>query len=480
MKERQILQKAQRDPVWFVEEVLNAHPWEKQAEILRAVRDYPRTAVRSCHGVGKSFIAGRVILWFLSCFPYSIVLSTAPTWRQVEKLIWKEVRASYRRAKIPLGGNLLPKSPEIQIVQDEWYAAGLSTNEPDRFQGFHEENILVVVDEAAGVPEEIFEAIEGVLTSSNARLLLLGNPTSTAGTFFQAFRGGGWKTLSISAFDTPNFMAFGITESDIAADTWRNKITGPLPNPKLITPEWVADKYRRWGPESPAYIARVKGEFPPESEDTLIPLAWIEAAMERWHDMEHGEPVELGVDVARFGSDKTVIGVRHGWKVIALHDYSQQDTMETAGRVIQAYKEHRATDIKIDVIGLGAGVADRLREQSAPVTEVNVAEKPNDPENFDNLRSELWWNLRQLLDPNTKMNPNPIGLPPNDELLADLSGIKYKINSSGKIVVESKAEMKKRLGRSPDYGDTVCLLFAKGRRMNIDALRALASIKIYR
>lgn len=479
MKAKMILQKAQRDPVWFVEDVLNAKPWSKQAEILESVRDHPRTAVRSCHGVGKSFTAGQVILWFLYTFPYSIVLSTAPTWRQVEKLIWKEVRASHRRAKFPLGGNILPKSPEIQIVQDEWYAAGLSTNEPDRFQGFHEENILVVVDEAAGVPEDIFEAIEGVLTSGNARLLLLGNPTNTNGTFYKAFKGPGWNTISISAFDTPNFTAFGITEEDIANETWQDKITGPLANAKLITPEWVADKYKRWGPDSPAYIARVKGQFAEDGEDTLIPLSWIEAAMERWIDMEKGEPIEIGVDVARYGSDKTVIGVRYGSKIVGLQEYSKQDTMETAGRVVMAYKEHKPTDVKVDVIGLGAGVVDRLNEQNLNVTEINVAEKAKDPENFTNLRSELWWILRERLDPNPATNPDPIGLPPNDELLSDLSGIKYKINSRGQIVVETKEEMKKRLGRSPDFGDAVCLLLARGNRQDPDAMALLAGARIY-
>jgi len=457
---RQVAQRLQSDPVWFVTEVLGVQPWNKQVEILESVRDYPRTAVRSCHGAGKSFAAGQVILWFLYSFCPSIVLSTAPTWRQVEKLIWKEVRSSYRRSKIPLGGHLLPKRPEIQIIQDEWYAIGLSTNEPDRFQGFHEKNILVVVDEAAGVPEEIFEAVEGVLTSEHARLLLLGNPTSIGGTFYDAFRAPGWKTIVISAFDTPNFTAFGITEEDIENSTWEAKITGQLPNPKLITPAWVADKYQRWGPTSPAYQARVKGQFPTEGEDTLIPLAWIEAAMARWEDVPEGEPVEIGVDVARFGNDKTVIASRCGRKVLPLRVYAKQDTMETTGWVIAEHREVGASKIKVDVIGIGAGVVDRLKEQGYPVVGINVAEAASDTEKFANLRSELWWNLRELLDPNPKINPEPVALPPDDELLADLSGVKYKIDSRGRIQVEPKEEMKKRLGRSPDRGDAVVLAFA--------------------
>ena len=479
-KTKKILRRAQKNPVWFVTEVLKAHPWARQVEILESVRDHSRTAARSCHGIGKSFTAGQVILWFLFAFSPSIVLSTAPTWRQVEKLIWKEVRASYRRARVPLGGHILPKSPEIQIVQDEWYAMGLSTNEPDRFQGFHEENILVVVDEAAGVPEDIFEAVEGVLTSQNARLLLLGNPTATSGTFYKAFKGDGWNTIAISAYDTPNFTEFGITEEDVASGSWEQKITGELPNPKLITPSWVADKYKRWGPSSPAYQARVKGQFPEQGDDTLIPLSWIEAAMERWHDMEPGKPKEIGVDVARFGSDNSVIVVRYGPKVVEIEEYSKQDTMETAGRVVAAERRHVPHSIKVDVIGLGAGVVDRLNELQCLAQGVNVAERAKDPEQFKNLRSEVWWNLRERLDPNPATNPEPIGLPPNDNLLADLSGIKYKINSKGQIVVEPKDEMKKRLGRSPDIGDALALSFAStGGNQDQNALALLAGAKVY-
>ncbi len=478
-RKKKLRRKGKTQPVWWVKKVLGAIPWEKQREILNSVRDNPRTAVRSCHGIGKSFTAGQVILWFLYNFPRSIVLSTAPTWRQVEKLVWKEVRASYKRSKVPLGGHILPKSPEIQIIQDEWYAMGLSTNDPDRFQGYHEKYILVVVDEAAGVPEDIFEAIEGVLTSEHARLLLLGNPTALSGTFYNAFRGPGWYTIAISAFDTPNFTKFGITEDDIANGTWEAKMTGPLPNPKLITPAWVADKYLRWGPESPAYHARVKGQFPTEADDTLIPLAWIEAAMER--DVPEGKPVRIGNDVARFGSDKTVIVPRKGMKVLPLKVYSKKDTMETAGLAAAEQKEHSAEYILVDVIGQGAGVVDRLNELNYPVVGINVAEAATDTEKFADLRSELWWNLRELLDPNPKSNPTPISLPRDDELLGDLSGIKYKYTSRGQIRVESKDEMKKRIKRSPDRADAVALAFADPNRGEASAkdLAKLGGLRIY-
>jgi phage terminase large subunit len=161
----QLRVRAPAEPVWWVNKALGARLWLSQAEILESIKENERTSARSCHGIGKSYLAGNATLWFLYTFPYSIVLTTAPTFRQVEKLIWKEIRSSIRRSKIYLGGDLAKKSPELQIVQDEWVALGLSTNQPERFQGFHARHILVIVDEAAGVKEDIFEAIEGVLTS---------------------------------------------------------------------------------------------------------------------------------------------------------------------------------------------------------------------------------------------------------------------------------------------------------------------------
>jgi hypothetical protein len=159
---------AQTDPVQWVSEKLNDQMWDMQQTIIESVRDNPKTTVRSCNGIGKSWVAGRVALWFLNSFPYSIVLTTAPTGRQVEKLIWKEIRTAYSKATEKLGGTLLPRSPELQIVQEQWYASGFATNDESRFQGYHEDYILIIVDEGSGVPESIFTAIEGCLTSNNA------------------------------------------------------------------------------------------------------------------------------------------------------------------------------------------------------------------------------------------------------------------------------------------------------------------------
>lgn len=449
-----------QDPSYFTEKILNKSLWPMQAEILKSVRDNMRTAVRSCHGIGKTFTAAMCILWFLYTHPKAIVLSTAPTWRQVEKLIWKEIRSAYRESVVPLGGNLLPKTPELHLIHDEWYAAGLSTNEPDRFQGFHEEHILVIVDEAAGVNLEIYEAIEGILTSSGARLLLIGNPTAIGTPFYDAFvKNIGYKTFHVSAFDTPNFTAYGITPEDIASDTWQKKVK-EIPYPRLITPQWVSDRYKAWGELSAPYQVRVMGNFPQQGEDTLIPLLWIELAMERWDETPEDKPVQLGVDVAAFGSDKTVIAVRKGKKLSALNVYSQKNTRETAGLVLQFARENDTRKIAVDEIGVGRGVVDSLEEDGYYGVGVNVAERSRDPERYHNLRAELWYSFREMLDPDKE----PIALPPDDELLSELASVKYKVDSRGAIQIESKEDMKKRLGHSPDRADAAVLAFSNTQR----------------
>jgi len=449
-----------QDPSYFTEKILNKSLWPMQAEILKSVRDNMRTAVRSCHGIGKTFTAAMCILWFLYTHPKAIVLSTAPTWRQVEKLIWKEIRSAYRESVVPLGGNLLPKTPELHLIHDEWYAAGLSTNEPDRFQGFHEEHILVIVDEAAGVNLEIYEAIEGILTSSGARLLLIGNPTAIGTPFYDAFvKNIGYKTFHISAFDTPNFTAYGITPEDIANDTWQKKVK-EIPYPRLITPQWVSDRFNAWGESSAPYQVRVMGNFPQQGEDTLIPLLWIELAMERWEETPEDKPVQLGVDVAAFGSDKTVIAVRKGKKLSALNVYSQKNTRETAGLVLQYARENDTRKIAVDEIGVGRGVVDSLEEDGYYGVGVNVAERSRDPERYHNLRAELWYSFREMLDPDRE----PIALPPDDELLSELASVKYKVDSRGAIQIESKEDMKKRLGHSPDRADAAVLAFSNTQR----------------
>ncbi len=477
-----------RDPVAFVRDELGAKPWQKQVEVIEAVRHHPRVAVRSCNGAGKTYIAAYTVLWWLMCFTDGLVITTAPTGHQVRDILWREIRRAYRGHEDLLGGTLLRTSLELG---DKHYAQGLSTDTPERFQGFHEGHILFVVDEASGVREGIYEAIEGSMTSDVARMLLIGNPTSLSGTFYQAFHSKRalWHNIHISAFDTPNLTG------------------GSVVNPALVTPKWVQDAELNWGRESPMYQVRVLGEFPSEAEDTLVPLRLIEAAVKRWKERQTGVrptpesspfqgegmetgplgfargdrdgasaqptpesspsqgeevrdgPVEIGVDVARFGSDRTVICVRRGDNVIEVQSFARQDTMATAGRVVDAVRRHSPQAVRVDEIGIGAGVVDRLRELGLPgVTGVNVAQRSSRPEHFANLRAELYDGLKQ------RFQEGRIAIPDDPELVGQLASVRYSFTSSGQTKTEEKEEVRSRGLPSPDKADALMLAFASMAR----------------
>lgn len=457
----------QADPVYVCTDLFGSTLWKDQKTILESVRDHPRTAWRSCHGIGKSFVCARLVLWWLFSFPYSIVLTTAPTARQVEDILWKEIRSCYNNSLFPLGGHLPPSATQLTLEGKEWVAIGLSTNDSNRFQGYHAKHLLVIVDEASGVNDDIHEAIDGVLTSEHCRLIHIGNPTDIGGQFYRDFREGGWNLGHTSAFETPNFTKYGITREDIAKDTWQEKITGPLPAPWLITPAWVADKYKRWGPNHPAWFARVEGDFPEQGEYNVIPLGWIEQAQERWHDATPEGKIILGVDVARGGMDLSSIAIRQGAKILSVETFSNLDGPMLAGEVAIRYRKYGASKVNIDVIGLGAALEDALKDpvfKDIVYDPINVAtssevldEKGNRV--YQNLRAELWWAVREALDPKGK---DPLSLPPGDSLLGDLAAPKYDFRK-GWIQIEAKEDTKKRLGRSPDEGDAVMLTYAPVR-----------------
>lgn len=452
-----------------------------QADILKAVRDHERVAVRSCNGSGKTYTAAYAVLWWLMCFRNSLVITTAPTEHQVRDVMWREIRRAYRGHEDLIDGTLLRTSLELG---DKHYASGLSTNAPDRFQGFHQDNILFVVDEAPGVAEEIFEAIEGSMTSARARMLLLGNPTARSGTFYEAFHGRRelWSTFHISVFDTPNFQGIDPDSPNFQGinpdSEVRDREFAELVLPGLVTPKWAADALINWGETSPMYQVRVLGEFPTEGEDTLIPLRLIEAAVnreiedpppeqpsekipeDRLEDPEKTPepdqvPVEIGVDVARFGSDRTVICVRKGPRVLSLSSYQRQDTMATAGAVARAIADHEPGVVRIDEIGIGAGVVDRLREQGFKNVEgANVAVRASNREQFLNARAEIFDGLR------VRFESGRISIPEDRELIGQLAALRYSFTSSGQMKLEGKDELRRRGLPSPDRADALALAFA--------------------
>jgi len=426
--------KLARDPVHFARRWLGVRLFRCQQRILRAVRDHDRVAVRSSHGTGKTFSVATTALWFLYSFgPDAKVITTAPTWRQVETQIWAEIRRRHTGARLPLGGSLRKTSLALAA---NWFALGLSTDDPARFEGYHAPNILFIVDEAKGVRRDIFGAIQGALSTGKrhggtARLLLTSTPGSPSGYFYDCFTR--WR-----------------------AD-WRLIHIGPADSP-LVSPEWVEQCRRQWGEHSAVYQARVLGDFPTEGIDTLIGLSTIEAARDL--SLEPQGDVHIGVDVARYGDDLTVLLARQGGVILDVQHYQGKATTEVAGlasRMARKYiangKEHHV-HLKIDDTGVGGGVTDLLREQGIPVAPVNFAAAPIDREHFANLRAELCRVVKRALE------QGRLALPEHEALAAQLAAPKYRTNSRGRLQLEPKEQTKRRLGASPDFADALAISFA--------------------
>jgi hypothetical protein len=439
------------DPVGWARDVLGVHLWSRQREILESVRDNPRTAVRSGHGIGKTLTAAVAVLWFLDTHPRSRVISSAPKWSQVEKLLWHEIGQLHARAQgRPEARDravfaVEPLKTEIQLP-DGRYGLGLSSKpeNSESFAGHHAPHILVVYDEASGIHPSIFEVGEGYMTTDGARALLIGNPTRTTGEFYEAFhrKRAEYATLAISALESP-----AITGEQVP-DEVRAALTGKA---------WVDGRRRAWGEDSPMFQVRVLGRFARAGDDTVMALGDVEDAQDRV--IEPVSPVSqeqavVGVDVARFGSDETVIAARHCQRVRIVETYAGKPTTFTAGRVAhhaRVLREQAGAEpiVVVDDTGVGGGVTDQLVAQGFEVRAFNASARAHDPRRFPNRRSELWFTMTAEL--------GRIDLDDDEQLAADLTAPRYGYDAQMRQVVEAKAETKKRLGRSPDRADAVML-----------------------
>lgn len=428
------------DPVGWARDRLGVHLWSRQAAIATSVAANRRTAVKSCHDSGKSFVASVLAAWWIDVHPLgeAFVASTAPSYPQVHAILWEEIRKRHR------GGGLAGRV----LQSDEWklddgtlvgYGRKPADTDEHGFQGIHRRYVLVILDEACGVPEQLWTGAETITTNADCRILAIGNPDDPNTEFGKVCKpGSGWSIVGISAFDTPNFT------DEPVPDAMR---------PLLLDPDWVTDKEKRWGKESPRYVAKVLGEFPEIGEDTLISPILIEAAQAR--TLAPGNNVALSVDVARFGSDRTVVGVARGPVFRVIGDYSTQSTMETTGKVVAAARDERADEIRVDGVGVGGGVVDRLVEQGHPVLDMQSGAAAIDREHYLNARAEWWWGLRE------RFEQGDIDIEPtDDELASQLGSIKYKFTSRGQVQIESKDDMRKRGLPSPDRADTAMLAYA--------------------
>lgn len=432
---RRVMERYRRDPLLFTRECLGVDLWGKEAEIMEAVRDNSRTAVESCESSGKSFTDACVLLWFLYSFAPSTALTTAPTLRQVEDVLWKEIRGRWYGAKVPLGGRLLTMELEIDPEQ-KWFALGLTTTETERFLGYHNENVLVIVDQPAGVSEEIFHAIENPLSSGFTRLLMTGNPTRNEGTFYDACHSPDtpYKVIHIGYQDTPNFR------DDIPNRSY------------LLSPEYVEGRRKLWGEDSGLWQAYILGIPPVEGLDTLIPVSWIDLSKNR--DLPRDGGVVIGVDTAREGDDENVAIVRQGPKVLWMEAWHEPSTMVTADKIAALAELYFPVRINVDMAPIGAGVLDRLKQKGLPAVGIEVGQPAKNSHQFVNIRAEMFWRLRMLFQ------NGEIDIIDDPELIGQLSKLKYEqMRGEQRIIIESKRNMKARGLRSPDRADALALAF---------------------
>jgi phage terminase large subunit len=429
------------DPVAFSYDIIGSRHTDYQQKVLYGISDNKKVAWRSSHGLGKTYTAADVLLWFLFTRPNSRVITTASLWRQVG-ILWNEAGGKIQKMrfdKLLIDRNKIDINLGIIRITPNWFAKGMASDDPEKLEGQHAEDILFIVDEAKLVSHKTFKSISGALTSTGAKLLVISTPSeNNEGYFYDIWKDGlDFVKYHTSAFDSPNIKH------------------GKIIVPHLVTQEWVDECENDWGKDSPTYITKVLGDFPDITEDTLIPYKWVEQAIDR--SLEKTTPIEVSCDVARYGSDVTVIMQRHGPVARVSSRMAKRDTMEVAGAVKFLYNNLKATKAKIDVIGIGSGVCDRLREQRIGVMDCNNAEKAIDSENFLNARAENYWHLRTLF------KEGNIDIENNKFLVQELTSLKYKYHSSGRIMVESKEDIRKRIGRSPDYADALSYLFAPKR-----------------
>lgn len=461
---RKIRDRWRLHPELFYKEALGYKPWQKQVEIAHTVREKLITVVASCNSAGKTSSTAACVLWFLFCYAPCIVVTTAPTARQVRHILWKEIGIRVQNAPHPLGGKLYTESYRLS---KEWFAVGFTTNnyKPDAFSGWHEQNVLVVVDEACGISDSIEDAIQGLMASGNARLLMIGNPVNEQTPFGRAFKNEDAGRIRISAFDTPNFTKYGITQRDIASGAWRDKCPAEvrkLPRPYLVNPHWVAAMYKQWGAKSPYYIARVLARFPQGGYDTLFSIADLERAQQLEYTPPPRAKKIIACDPARYGDDETVIVLAVGSKVRVVKRMAKVSTMVTAGYIVQLYQQEKADVIHVGVVGIGSGIVDRLHELSLPVRGFNEGMAPRDPEHFVNAKAENFWGLR------SRCEESALDLPTegvDDHALdtySELGSIRWTTTSAGKIAIVDKKTMRQEFHvKSPNIADAIMMAYAQ-------------------
>lgn len=453
---RRRLRRAQRfkeDPVYWARHH-GIELWSGQRRILEAVRDHDQTGVASCHEVGKSFSAALVTAWWVDAHPdgEARVVTSAPTDKQVKAILWSEINRLHSKLELRGRTNL-----------SEWYLGNYmaafgrkpADQDPTAFQGIHARYMLVVLDEACGIPPELWDAAASLVANVHGKILAIGNPDDEHTRFADnCLRDPDWHTLFIGYEDTPNFTGESVSESL---------------KEMLIHPRWVEERRRKWGETSALFTSKCRGRFP-RGQSPFICIPIVNAESCRHAQLPETAPHEGGIDVGA-GGDRTILRERRGMRAGREFVFVDADPMRSVGALIEKINEWGLTRVKVDVIGVGWGLAGRLRElssthnpvgalngettHSAEVIGFNAAEKARDENRFVNRRAEMWWHGREL----SRLELWDLETV-DDDTLQELTTPLYEImDSRGRVKIQPKDEVIKVLGRSPDSAEALLMAF---------------------
>jgi hypothetical protein len=436
------------NPVGFFREVLGVDPWSKQIEVIELVRAHSRVGVASGHKVSKSHTAAGLALWFFASFEDARVVMTSVTARQVDRILWRELRMMHARSKLPIGGEPGMLARTGLHAPDFREIVGFTAKEAEAVAGVSGKNLLYLLDEASGIPEAIFEAIEGN-RAGGARLAMFSNPTRTSGEFFEAFttKREFYATMRISSEDSPNV------------------VEGREVIPGLATRDWVEEKRLEWGEDSPLYKIRVKGEHVLNEEGKIISVALITEGEARWHDAKGLGRLFVGVDPAGPGEDgdESAFAVRRGAKILSIigrHGLTEDGIVQTVQGLLLEHKEGREVPVVVvDALGqIGVPVHAKLRlaaenaKGAFEVYGIRSSDKAHrEPQIYERVRDELWANLARWL------REEQGAIPEDTRLAKELHAPDWIGQLSGRLKATDKKEIRKKLGHSPDRADAVCL-----------------------
>lgn len=439
----ELCSRIKNDPNWFAQTIFGVKLWPKQAEIISSIFKYKRVAVRGCVASTKTFAASIATMAWLMAHPKDgRVFHLAPSFRQVSTNLFgylKQLDVKATTNGTPLGATMFSE-PRMEFGPG-WSYQGFSTREPEMVHGIHGPNDLIVLDDAHGITKEITDELENIFAGGNTRCLMLFNPVVLSGETFECSNKHKdlWHNIVIGFSDlqkayAEGYMMSGSLQED-TVNTWASK----------------------YGVRSNFYLSKVLGQYPTQAADTLIPMDWIESAFNR--EVPVGGKKVVGCDVAYTGADSSVIAPMEGRRVLDLEEYTGIDPMELADK-LDIHLINQDTVGYVDAIGLGAGVYAREKQRDRNVNAFVASESAIGEhegkiasDHFQNLRAQAAWMLREALNPK---NPNAIALPRDTELQAQMCAVTYKISpSNGKLQLQSKDEMRKEFGWSPDKFDAV-------------------------